>query len=102
MQQRDVSTMNIRRWSQDELSETLKLFCPASRSQQDAAIRKNLRLPELHGDGEVPEVREALTQRRPRTQFVVSAESDMRLDKCVLPWIKPLPDRLNDGSLLWR
>ena len=77
----------------------LILLCPMSRTQQYATIWKNLRLTELHGDGELPETCEALAERLPRNQLIIAAESDMRLDNSVLPWIKPLSDWLDNCPL---
>lgn len=80
----------------------LILFCPVSRTQQDATIRQNLRLTELQSDGDLAKACEALANHLPRNQLIFPAERDVRLDKGVLPWIKPLPDWLNDGALIRR
>ena len=99
MQQRDVSTMSIGQRPQDGPPQTLILLCPASRTQQDAAIRKNLRFTKLHGDREPAKVCKALAKQLPRLQFVFPTEGDMRPDDGVLLWIEPLSDWLDDGLL---
>jgi hypothetical protein len=44
-----------------------------------------------------------LVKWRPRDQFLISTERDVRLNDGVLPRIKPLPDGLNNGALfLWQ
>jgi hypothetical protein len=72
------------------------------RTQQDATIRQNLRLTELHSDGDLAKACEALANHFPMNQLTVPAERDMRLNNGVLPWIKPLPDWLDDGALIRR
>jgi len=102
VQQRDVCAMGVGRRSQDGLPQVLILLHPVSRTQQDTPIREHLRLTKLHGEGELAKAREAAAKRLPRNQLIVPAERDVRSDDGVLPWIKPLPDRLDDGALIGR
>lgn len=75
------------------------LFFPMDRTQQQAAIRKHLRLAKLHGDGERSATCKALVNHLPGNQLIVSTQSDMCLDGSVLPWIKPAPDGLDHRPL---
>ncbi|MCA0199127.1 MAG: hypothetical protein LCH59_13585 [Proteobacteria bacterium] len=86
-----MCTMNTGRCSQDGLPKALILPCAASRVQQAAAIRENLRLTELQGDGESPTRDEGFAERLPTAHSTVAAEGDVGWNDRMLQRVKPLP-----------
>jgi hypothetical protein len=87
-------------WCRKE--ESAPEFAIESRRATVSCARADLRLTELHSDGDLAQACEALANHLPRNQLIVPAERDMRLDNGVLPWSKPLPDWLHDGALIRR
>ena len=80
----------------------LILLDAMSWAQQDAAVWQNVRITELHGDGNALQACETIANRRPGRKLVVTAERDMRRDHCVLQRIKSLPDWLDNRTLVRR